>query len=218
MKADNTCIDYNSVHTSPTKKSKLEYCPINGIQIPNHNYDVIYAGATVIDGVRTEIWKKPAEGFKDPVVITPTAQLYNGIIYNITRSRKYFVFCKDNLEFFLHRTVWVDAFGLIPAGHVIHHKDHNKKNNQLSNLECLSEREHVQRHMVERTALLNEEINCVFCGKSFNPKVVIKTGEIKVACSNSCSLFYYRRKTKDKTAERNRKWREKKSRQSSRKC
>ena len=49
----------------------------------------------------------------------------------------------------LHRAIWKKHFGEIPKGYVIHHIDHNPDNNDISNLECISNREHCQRHMRE---------------------------------------------------------------------
>ena len=49
----------------------------------------------------------------------------------------------------LHRAIWKKYFGEIPDGYVIHHKDHNPENNDINNLECLSNREHCQKHMSE---------------------------------------------------------------------
>jgi hypothetical protein len=45
-----------------------------------------------------------------------------------------------------HRLVWEQARGPIPKGYEIHHIDENRSNNDLSNLECLSHREHRNRH------------------------------------------------------------------------
>ena len=38
----------------------------------------------------------------------------------------------------LHRLVWETFVGPIPKGLVIHHKDHNKSNNKLSNLQLVT--------------------------------------------------------------------------------
>ena len=46
----------------------------------------------------------------------------------------------------MHRWVWEEAHGPIPLGYVIHHKDGNKKNNALDNLEMLTREEHNARH------------------------------------------------------------------------
>jgi hypothetical protein len=50
----------------------------------------------------------------------------------------------------LHRQIWTDHFGEIPEGHHIHHKDGDWRNNDISNLECISASEHGREHMNER--------------------------------------------------------------------
>lgn len=45
-----------------------------------------------------------------------------------------------------HRFVWEEDNGPVPVGHHIHHKDENKSNNSLSNLELLTHAEHNRRH------------------------------------------------------------------------
>ncbi len=50
----------------------------------------------------------------------------------------------------LHVYVWVHHHGPLAQGHVVHHRDHNKLNAQLSNLEALDRRAHAQRHRLER--------------------------------------------------------------------
>ena len=47
----------------------------------------------------------------------------------------------------LHRAVWERANGPIPGGGVIHHRDHDKTNNGISNLQLLSGlSEHLRHH------------------------------------------------------------------------
>lgn len=46
----------------------------------------------------------------------------------------------------LHRVVWESYNGKIPKGFHIHHKDGNKDNNDISNLEMISAREHLSNH------------------------------------------------------------------------
>jgi len=46
----------------------------------------------------------------------------------------------------LHQEIWKDAYGAIPDGCEIHHKDKNPLNNDLDNLECLSSEEHLKLH------------------------------------------------------------------------
>lgn len=46
-----------------------------------------------------------------------------------------------------HRAIWEDHYGKIPENKVIHHIDGNKTNNRIENLECLTIKEHGQRHL-----------------------------------------------------------------------
>lgn len=57
---------------------------------------------------------------------------------------------KINGERLLHRQVWVQHNGPIPDGYVIHHKDHDWRNNDISNLECVEKGDHAKDHIVER--------------------------------------------------------------------
>ena len=48
--------------------------------------------------------------------------------------------------FLVHRLVWSYFNSPIASGSIIHHKDRDKLNNALANLECLPRREHGARH------------------------------------------------------------------------
>src|SRR3990167_2613301 len=50
---------------------------------------------------------------------------------------------------YLHRHIYEDKYGKIPKGHFIHHKDHNSFNNEPSNLEAISPKNHFQLHFQE---------------------------------------------------------------------
>lgn len=47
------------------------------------------------------------------------------------------------------RWVWINHFAAIPKGMDIHHKDGDKDNNEIENLEMLSRSEHLKRHWKE---------------------------------------------------------------------
>lgn len=47
-----------------------------------------------------------------------------------------------------HHLVWEQAYGAIPDGYEIHHKDGNKLNNELSNLQLLTRTEHARLHAI----------------------------------------------------------------------
>lgn len=52
---------------------------------------------------------------------------------------------------YMHRVVWEFHNGPIPENMVVHHKDHDRSNNDIGNLELLSASEHAKYHMAERT-------------------------------------------------------------------
>ena len=91
----------------------------------------------------------------------------------------------------LHRVVMENYIGrLLTPDEVVHHKDHNKKNNDISNLELLTSKEHFRLHSNEKpnTYLI---LKCPQCGKIFNMrhyKVVSIYGCARYkCCSRHCS-------------------------------
>lgn len=57
----------------------------------------------------------------------------------------------------LHRYIWELFNGTIPKGYDVHHKDHNKDNNEIDNLELLTKREHIEKHKEELTDEIREK-------------------------------------------------------------
>ena len=51
----------------------------------------------------------------------------------------------------MHRYIWEQVNGSIPKGYDIHHIDHNKDNNDISNLELMPSIRHKQVHGLELT-------------------------------------------------------------------
>lgn len=66
---------------------------------------------------------------------------------------------------YVARMVYEEAFGTIPEDMIIHHKDGDKLNNSVDNLEALTRAEHNSEHYQER-------FDNGFNGKSFNHKIV----------------------------------------------
>lgn len=46
----------------------------------------------------------------------------------------------------LHRYKYEKEIGIIPEGYDIHHKDWNKQNNDIKNLECISKSDHASKY------------------------------------------------------------------------
>lgn len=83
---------------------------------------------------------------------------FNG--YKFTRDDKtgyYLSSTIDGKRYRLHRYIWEYYNGKIPKGYHIHHKDHNKNNNEISNLELLTKEEHSKRHSEEMSEELKEK-------------------------------------------------------------
>ena len=57
-----------------------------------------------------------------------------------------------------HRIVWEDANGPIPEGYIVHHKNENKTDNRIENLECISRKEHSHLHGIRRIHELEAEV------------------------------------------------------------
>ena len=80
----------------------------------------------------------------DPIIISDTIQEFNGIRFY--KCGAYF----QHKEKVLHREVWTEAHGPVPDGFEVHHRDHNRSNNSLGNLELLDGTEHARHHAVKR--------------------------------------------------------------------
>lgn len=75
------------------------------------------------------------------IVVSETVQKFNG--ESFYKCGPYF----QRKGKRLHRTVWEYHNGEIPDGYHIHHKDSNRSNNSIDNLELLLEKDHLSEHM-----------------------------------------------------------------------
>ena len=53
---------------------------------------------------------------------------------------------KGNFEKYLHRLIYEDHYGEIPKGYIVHHKNGNKLDNSIDNLELMTLEEHTIHH------------------------------------------------------------------------
>lgn len=119
-----------TVHASENHSSQ---CPTCGGGVQRRTYSEMYAGSFIHDGIRVDIRRIPTTDFAGPIVLDPLTQYFDGGLYRLWPSDKYL--SRGGKK--LHRDVWEGAFGPIPKGCHIHHRDHDATNNQLSNLECV---------------------------------------------------------------------------------
>ena len=77
--------------------------------------------------------------------------IFNGLKFRRMNKGRYFNSDSKTLpERLLHRYTWFVAYGPIPPGYHVHHKDGNSQNNALSNLELMPGSEHSRKHRTER--------------------------------------------------------------------
>lgn len=81
----------------------------------------------------------------------------------------------------LHRFLWEQAYGPIPVGHIVHHIDGDKRNNDLANLQLMTHREHAAHHNTKHP--LSKP--CQVCGAVFTPAPTKR--ERQKACGPACA-------------------------------
>jgi hypothetical protein len=79
--------------------------------------------------------------------------VYNGKTYYFNGKDYY----RNSNGQLLQREVWKDHYGPIPPGYVIHHKDENKLNNDIGNLEIMPRGDHVRLHGLRGWAAWSKE-------------------------------------------------------------
>lgn len=87
-----------------------------------------------------------------------------------------------------HKLIWEAANGPVPDGFVVHHRNGNKRDNRLANLELLSHGDH-SRHHNEKHPRIKV---CAECGKEFKPAPTKRARA--VTCSRECFRAFMRSK------------------------
>lgn len=107
----------------------------------------------------------------------------------------------------LHRIIMENHIGrILDADEVVHHKNFDKNDNRIENLELMSRSEHTKLHQQEK-GHLEFEIKCPVCGKIFNldirnVKSILKTNPNRTfCCSRSCSSKLQNMRKKDKLTD-----------------
>lgn len=130
-------------------------CPTCGGHVRRRTHGEMHAGTQVLDGHRVDIRKQPADGFADPIVLDPLTQYFDGCLYRLWPRERYFARGGKRL----HRDVWEAAFGPIPDGCHIHHRDGDTRHNGIANLECVPKSEHLSGAWRVRAARHSEHFS-----------------------------------------------------------
>lgn len=96
-------------------------------------------------------------------------QYFNGIKF--TRDDKTGYYLNSTIRKRMHRYVWEFYNGPIPTGYCIHHKDKDKGNNRIENLELMMSGEHTSMHGIERDRRCHD-IMCKNLEENAVPKAV----------------------------------------------
>ena len=89
---------------------------------------------------------------------------FNGRTYSLRNTGYYGA--TDGGRESLHRDVWEFHNGPLESSHDVHHIDHDKTNNDITNLEAMPKDEHTRRHHAERggDAIDSERIDILTAG------------------------------------------------------
>lgn len=109
-------------------------------------------------------------------------QWFNGQRYAKQENGYY----RQSHKTFIHRDIWEFYNGKIPRGYLIHHKDFNPANNDISNLILLTYSEHKKLHTSETEP---KKFICDYCGKEFESQY--NTTKKHRFCSNRCKANWY---------------------------
>ena len=102
----------------------------------------------------------------------------------------YVILCFDGKVIREHRHIMEQAIGRkLSTDEIVHHKDGNRLNNSLDNLEILSRSDHARMH--SSTGISYVELICDFCGNKFRRDMrqvnaKLKNGQNRFFCKRSC--------------------------------
>src|SRR4051794_23532661 len=95
-----------------------------------------------------------------------------------------------------HVVVWEAANGPVPKGYVVHHRDHDKHNNELSNLELMTHQAHSEHHNQKHPRVKT----CEVCSVEYEPAPTKRARSR--TCSKPCHKVLLSRLATEREAKR----------------
>ena len=88
-----------------------------------------------------------------------------------------------------HVYIWVLHFGDVPEGYVVHHKDGNPHNNDISNLEIMQRAEHSRMHRINShlTSATKEKLSSA-AKRSWNMRLSTVPQGFSICCKCHATL------------------------------
>lgn len=86
---------------------------------------------------------------------------------------------------YVHRLEWYKYHGPIPEGYHVHHKDGNRQNWQIDNLELLTGIAHIRQHAAEKFGPRPADLTCEKCDVAFYRRPGERYGK-RNFCSVNC--------------------------------
>lgn len=115
-------------------------------------------------------------------------QKFDGTLYRKRKPRYENQACHYQQSVQIHQVIWRYHYGEIPDGYVVHHRNLNPADNDISNLQLLTNAEHQQLHRAMEGAIRkNKQLVCKNWGKIF----LAYRGD-SLYCSTKCKNAFYR--------------------------
>lgn len=119
--------------------------------------------------------------FKKPFIIVDELK------FTINRDGYYECTSVDRLM--LHNLIWEKENGKMPKGYEIHHKDCNKLNNDLCNLQLVTPKEHTEIHArLINGSGMNKKVLCLETGEIFDS--IVQVGKKHNQHASNVSRYY----------------------------
>ena len=116
----------------------------------------------------------------------------------VSKGQYNYAVCPDhpnrtrNSYVLLHRVLMENHLGrLLTRGEVVHHLNHNKKDNRIENLEVMTAAEHSRKHAKDRPRKY-VKLECPYCYSKFVRPANQIGGRTRVFCSRSCNAKFTR--------------------------